>query len=297
MGSLIILIGVVQSVAILTQSERKIMGAIQRRVGPTTVGYGGLLQPIADGLKQILKETSIPSNSNNVQFQLAPYIGFYLALLSWQVLPLNQGVALSELLGGGLQILIAISEMSIYGVIFSGWSANSKYPFQGALRSTAQMISYSISQSLILLTVVLTIGSIELLTIMEAQRSVSLFSALLPMGVLFMISAVAETNRAPFDLPEAESEQVAGFFVEHSGVSFAYFFLGEYTNIITISTLFSVLFFGISQGIPLMFFMIWLRASLARFRFDQLLNLGWANILPFTIGYIMFLIPIVAILS
>lgn len=297
MGCLIVLIGVVQSVAILTLSERKIMGAIQRRVGPTTVGYGGLQQPIADGFKQILKETTIPNSSNNVLFQLAPYVSFYLAQLSWLVQPLNQGVAQSELLGGGLLILVAISEVSIYGVIFSGWSANSKYPFQGSLRSTAQMISYSISLSLIQLTVVLTVGSIELLTIMEAQRSISLFNALLPMGILFMISAVAETNRAPFDLPEAESELVAGFFVEHSGISFAYFFLGEYTNILTISTLFLILFFGLSQGLPLIFFMFWLRASLARLRFDQLLNLGWANILPFTIGYIMFLIPLVAILS
>ena len=297
MGCLIVLIGVIQSVALMTLSERKVMGAIQRRVGPTTVGYSGLLQPFADGLKQVLKETTIPTSSNNVLFQLAPYVSFYLAQLSWLVLPLNQGVAQSELLGGGLQILVAISEVSIYGVIFSGWSANSKYPFQGSLRSTAQMISYSISLSLIQLTVVLTVGSIELLSIMEAQRSVSLFSALLPMGILFMISAVAETNRAPFDLPEAESEQVAGFFVEHSGVSFAYFFLSEYTNILTISTLFLIQFFGVSQGIPLIFFMFWLRASLARLRFDQLLGLGWAKIQPFTIGYIMFLIPLVAILA
>ncbi len=297
MGSLIILIGVVLSVAIMTLSERKVMGAIQRRVGPTTVGYGGQLQPIADGFKLILKETIIPNSSNNVQFQQAPYISFYLALLSWLVLPQNQGIALSELQGGGLLIQVAISEVSIYGVIFSGWSANSKYPFQGSLRSTAQMISYSISQSLIQLTVVQTVGSIELLTIMEAQRSVSQFSALLPMGILFMISAVAETNRAPFDQPEAESEQVAGFFLEHSGISFAYFFLGEYTNILTISTLFTIQFFGVSQGIPLVFFMFWQRASLARQRFDQLLGLGWGQIQPFTIGYIMFQIALVAIQS
>lgn len=297
MGCLIVLIGVILSVAILTLSERKIMGAIQRRVGPTTVGYGGLLQPIADGQKQVIKETSIPSSSNNVLFLQAPYIGFYQAQLSWLVLPLGQGVALSELLGGGLLILVAISEVSIYGVIFSGWSANSKYPFLGSLRSTAQMISYSISLSLILQTVVLTVGSIELLTIMEAQRSISLFNALFPMAILFMISAVAETNRAPFDLPEAESEQVAGFFLEHSGVSFAYFFQGEYTNMQTISTLFTILFFGQSQGLPLLFFMFWLRASLARLRFDQLMHLGWAKIQPFTIGYIMFQIPLVAVLA
>lgn len=264
---------------------------MQRRIGPNKVGYLGIQQAFADGIKQIQKETIQPQSSNHWQFQGAPFITFYQAQQNWQVQPQDYGIAQSEIMGGGIQVIIAISEQGIYGVQYSGWASNSKYPFQGSLRSTAQMISYSVSQSQIFLCVIFTQGTVDLQEIICAQRTISLFYALLPIAILFMVSALAETNRAPFDLPEAESEQVAGFMTEFSGIGFVYFFLAEYTNILTISTLFFIFFFGISMAIPMVFFMIWIRASLARLRFDQLLTLGWANILPFTIAYILFLPP------
>jgi NADH:ubiquinone oxidoreductase subunit H len=292
-SSLIVLLGMVLSVALTTLAERKVMGACQRRIGPNKVGYVGLLQPFADGIKLILKESVLPLESSNLLFFAMPFFTFYLALLNWLVMPLDFGIAVGELLGGGLLVILAISELGIYGVIFSGWSANSKYPFLGALRSTAQMISYSVGLSLIILTVIFTLGTIDLLEIITAQRSVSVSLALFPMVGLFMISAVAETNRAPMDLPEAESELVAGFMTEHGAFPFACFFLAEYCNMITISTLFTILFFGCSVAagghLVLLFFMIWLRASLARMRFDQLMKLCWSHILPFMMGYIMFL--------
>ena len=286
---LILILGVILTVALMTLADRKTMGSMQRRIGPNKVGYLGILQPFADGIKLIFKETVLPLHSSIWIFLGAPFIGFYLALLNWLVLPLDQGLAISELIGGGILVLIAISELNIYSVLFSGWSANSKYPFLGSLRSTAQMISYSVSLSLIILTVVLSFGTVNLLDILQAQSPIASFFALFPMAILFLISAIAETNRAPFDLPEAESELVGGFFTEHSAISFAYFFLGEYTSILVICTLFHILFFGISMALPMIFFMLWIRATLARLRFDQLLKLGWSNILPFVIGYILFL--------
>nr|YP_009659073.1 NADH dehydrogenase subunit 1 [Chytriomyces confervae]QCQ69071.1 NADH dehydrogenase subunit 1 [Chytriomyces confervae] len=292
-SSLIVLLGIVLSVALTTLAERKVMGAMQRRIGPNKVGYLGLLQPFADGIKLILKESVLPLESSNWLFFSMPFFTFYLALLNWLVIPLDFGVAVGELVGGGLLIILAISELGIYGVIFSGWSANSKYPFIGALRSTAQMISYSVGLSIIILTVLLSLGTIDLLEVMTAQRSVPLCFALLPMVILFIISAVAECNRAPMDLPEAESELVAGFMSEHSAFPFACFFLAEYANMITISTLFSILFFGISVAsgghLILLFIFIWLRASLARLRFDQLMMFFWSHMLPFLMGYILFL--------
>lgn len=293
----IVVIGVIQSVAFITLAERKIMGAMQRRIGPNKVGYLGLLQPFADGIKQIQKETIQPQASNHWLFQGAPFITFYQAQQNWQVQPQDNGIALSEIMGGGIQIIIAISEQGIYGVQYAGWSSNSKYPFQGSQRSTSQMISYSVSQSQIYQCVIFTQGTVNMLEIVNAQRVISVFYALLPIAILFIISAVAETNRAPMDLPEAESEQVAGFMTEYSAIGFVYFFLAEYTNILTISTLFFIFFFGVSIAIPMIFFMIWIRASLARLRFDQLLVLGWSHILPFTIGYIVFLLPFLYISS
>lgn len=291
-ASLIALLGIILSLALTTLAERKIMGAMQRRIGPNKVGYVGLQQPFADGIKQIQKESVLPLESSNLLFFAMPFFTFYLALLNWLIIPLDFGIAVGELLGGGLLIIVAISEQGIYGVIFSGWSANSKYPFQGAQRSTAQMISYSVGLSQIMLTVVLTIGTIDLMEIITAQRSVPVCFALFPMVFLFMISAVAETNRAPMDLPEAESEQVSGFMTEHGAFPFACFFQAEYCNMITISTLFSILFFGISIAggghIAQLFFMIWLRASQARMRFDQQMRFCWSHILPFLMGYILF---------
>lgn len=294
-SSLIIVLSLIISVALMTLAERKVMGSMQRRVGPNKVGYQGLLQPFADGIKLIFKESIIPIQSNHWLFIFAPFLTFYLALLNWLVLPLDFGISLSELYGGGILIILAISELGIYGIIYSGWSSNSAYSFIGALRSTAQMISYSISQSLIIQTVIFSQGTINLFDITLAQQPIPLIFALFPIAFLFFISALAETNRAPMDLPEAESELVAGFLTEYSAVTFAYFFLGEYTNMITISALFIILFLGSSINIyivPLLFALIWVRATLARLRFDQLMTLGWSYILPFTIAYIMFLPPL-----
>ena len=249
----------------------------------------GIQQPFADGIKQIQKETIQPQASNHWQFMGAPFFTFYQAQQNWQVLPQDFGIAQSEVRGGGIQIIIAISEQGIYGVLYSGWASNSKYPFLGSLRSTAQMISYSVSQSQIFQCVIFSQGTVNLLDVIFAQRPISLFYALQPIALLFMISAIAETNRAPMDLPEAESEQVAGFMTEFSAIGFVFFFLAEYTNILTISTIFFIFFFGTSMAIPMVLFMIWIRASLARLRFDQQLTLGWSYILPFTIGYIIFL--------
>ena len=288
MSSLIVLVAVIFTVALMTLSERKVMGALQRRIGPNKVGYQGLLQPFTDGLKLIQKETTIPLESNGFLFLFSPFITFYLALLNWQVIPLNNGILLSEMVGSTILILIAISEISIQGIVLSGWSANSKYPFLGSLRSTAQMISYSLNLSIILLIILISLGEIDLMAIMQAQEKTSLFWPQLPIALLFIVSAIAETNRAPFDQPEAESEQVAGFFTEHSAISFAFFFLAEYTNMLVFATLFFIFFFGKSMAVPFIFFYFWLRASLPRFRFDQLLKLGWLQILPLLIGSLFF---------
>ena len=219
-----------------------------------------------------------------------------LALVNWLVLPLDRGLALAELVGGGLLIFVAISELSIYSVILSGWAANSKFPLLGSLRSTAQMISYSLGLSLLIVSVALVKGTVDLLPFI-AEASKPLVIPLLPIALLFAICAVAETNRAPFDLPEAESELVAGFFTEHSAVTFALFFLAEFTNILAITTLFSLLFFGVSLSwhLPLVFVVLWLRASLARLRFDQLLALGWKAILPLTMGLAISLVCLLVV--
>lgn len=299
MITLIILTGsTIMNVALLTLAERHLMAACQRRIGPNQVGIIGILQPIQDGLKLIIKEIVIPLESNSQLFILTPYITFGLALLNWIFLPLNNNIYIIESLAGGILILIAISELGIYGIIFSGWAANSKYPFIGAIRSTAQMISYSVTQSLIILIVVLTVGNINYNEILLAQLHISLLLPLLPLALIFLITAIAETNRAPFDLPEAESELVSGFQTEHSSVAFAYFFLAEYTNIITISTLFLILFCGNTYFLfPLLFFFIWIRASLARLRFDQLMKFGWTELLIFCIGYLMFLPPFLILIA
>jgi NADH:ubiquinone oxidoreductase subunit H len=288
MTSLILLIGVILNVALLTLTERKIMGAMQRRIGPNKVGLMGVLQPFADGIKLVLKEQVIAKGANKFLFLFAPYLFFYLALLQYLILPLGRGISISELLGINILIIITISELAIYGVLYSGWSANSKYPLLGALRSTAQMISYSISLSVLFLCAILTLNSINLLDYLEYQN-IQLFIPLLPIAIIFIISAIAETNRSPFDLPEAESELVSGFNTEHSGITFAFFFLGEYSNMLFIGTLYTILFHGISLSLPFMFFFFWLRASLPRLRFDQLLSLFWNYFLPFLFGYIIFL--------
>ena len=267
------------------------MAALQRRMGPADDFSFSFIQPFLDGIKLVIKESVVPLESSNWLFLFTPFVAFYLALLNWLVLPLDSGLVLSELVGGGLLILIANSELGIYGVILSGWSANSKYPFIGSLRSTAQMISYSCSISLLLLCVALVAGTIDLMLFIEPQFGFRGLP-LLPVTLLFAICIIAETNRAPFDLPEAESELVAGFFTEHSAVTFSYFFLGEFTNILAMATLFFVLFLGLSLALPFGLFVFLIRASFARLRFDQLLYFSWKVILPFAMASLLLAISL-----
>lgn len=288
---IIIILGIIFSVAYITLLERKLMASIQRRIGPNKIGYIGLLQPLMDGIKLILKENILPLYGNLFIFIFAPFITFYLALANWLILPLDLNLSVTELEGGGILIILVFTELSIFGILYAGWSANSKYPLLGSLRSTAQMISYSVNLSLILLTIIFLVGDISLFSIINSGSL--RFLALLPIIFLFIISALAETNRCPFDLPEAESELVAGFFTEHSGIGFVFFFLAEYTSILTISTLFFILFFNKSFSLPLIIFILWVRAALPRLRFDQLLYLGWLKILPFIIGFLLFLPSII----
>jgi NADH-quinone oxidoreductase subunit H len=292
------------AVAYFTIAERKIMGAIQRRRGPNVVGYIGLLQPLADGLKLFVKETTLPSNANTGIFLLAPGLSFVLSLLGWAVVPLAEGVVLCDL-NLGVLYLFAISALNVYGILFAGWSSNSKYAFLGALRSSAQMISYEISIGFAALSVVICVGSFNLSTIVLAQQKIWFIFPLLPIFIIFYISMLAETNRHPFDLPEAEAELVSGYNVEYSAMTFALFFLGEYANMILMSTFAALLFLG-GWLPPFNFFLldfipstVWLcvkiaigvtffivtRATLPRYRYDQLMYLGWKCFLPLTLGY------------
>ena len=291
-SALALIVLILLSVALITLAERKVMAALQRRVGPKKRGTaGGILQPFADGIKLVAKESLVPLESTNWLFLATPFLALDLALVSWLVLPLDRGLALAELVGGGLLILIAISEISIYSVILSGWSANSKFPLVGGLRSTAQMISYSLGLSLLIVGVAIVKGTVDLLPFLDDDAAVPFAMSLLHLALLFAICALEETNRAPFDLPEAESELVAGFFTEHSAVTFALFFLAEFTNIFTIAALFALLFFaaGLPCHLPFLLFVLWVRAGLARMRFDQLLSLGWKSVLPLAMAAVIFL--------
>jgi NADH-quinone oxidoreductase subunit H len=301
---LIIIIPLLISVAYFTLAERKILGAIQRRRGPNFIGTYGLMQPLSDGLKLFMKESIIPSNSNKFIFVLSPIITFMLSLIGWAVIPFDKFSTLSELNVGILYIL-AISSLGVYGIIMSGWSSNSKYAFLGALRSTAQMVSYEVSIGFIIITIVICCGSFNLQLIIESQQKVWFFLPFFPLFLMFFISGLAETNRHPFDLPEAEAELVSGYNVEYSAMGFALFSLGEYANILLMSSLNVILFFGgwlpplqilnfipgsIWFGLKVCLFVIlfvWMRAALPRYRYDQLMNLGWKAFLPISITYLM----------
>ena len=294
------------AVAYFTLIERQILAAIQRRQGPNIVGFYGLLQPLADGLKLFLKETILPKSSNMIIFILAPVFTFALSLAGWAVIPFGNGFALADL-NIGLLYVFAISSLSVHSVIMAGWSSNSKYAFLGALRSAAQMISYEVSMGITIISVILLAGSLNLNDIVLAQKNIWYCIPLFPMFLIFFICALAETNRHPFDLPEAEAELVSGYNVEYSAMSFALFFLAEYSNIILMCSLIVILFLGgwfplfnISFFLPgvfwfgikvlfCIFIFILVRGTLPRYRYDQLMRLGWKVFLPFSLGFLIFL--------
>ena len=304
--ALALLVPLLILVAYLTYAERKVLAAIQMRRGPNVVGPFGLLQPFADALKMIMKETVIPSGANRALFLLAPMLTFGLAMIAWAVIPVNAGWAIANI-NVGVLYLFAISSMGVYGIIIAGWASNSKYAFLGALRSAAQMVSYEVSIGFVMVSVLLCVGSLNLNDIVLAQRHVWFCIPLLPMFVVFFISALAETNRSPFDLPEGESEIVAGFFVEYSAMAFALFFLGEYANMFLMSAMTSILFLGgwlapfgiapftwlpgpiwfILKIMLCMFVFIWVRGTFPRYRYDQLMRLGWKVFLPLSLFWLV----------
>ena len=238
-----IVIPVMLFVAYLTYFERKVIGAIHLRKGPNVVGPFGLMQPIADGIKLFLKETIIPASANRAVFIIAPCVTFILALVAWAVIPFDHGMVLADI-NVGILFLFAISSLGVYGILMAGWASNSRYAFLGALRSAAQMVSYEVSMGFIIITVLLCVGSLNLSDIVMAQKNIWFVVPLFPMAVIFFVSTLAETNRHPFDLPEAEAELVAGYNVEYSAMTFALFFLGEYANMILMAGMTSVLFLG-----------------------------------------------------
>ena len=293
------------AVAYLTLAERRVIGLMQLRKGPNVVGPFGLFQPFADALKLLSKETILPSGASKVVFVIAPMLTFILSLIAWAVIPFGEGLVIADV-NVGILYLFAVSSLGVYGVIIAGWSSNSKYPFLGAMRSAAQMISYEVSLGLVIITVIMAAGSLNLTEIVEAQRNLWFFIPLFPMFIIFFISTLAETNRAPFDLPEGESELVAGYFVEYSSMSFALFFLGEYANMILMSGMTVTLFLGgwlppldiaPFNWIPgpiwfaikvalVLFVFLWVRATTPRYRYDQLMRLGWKVFLPFTLIFV-----------
>lgn len=301
-----IIIPLLIAVAYLTYAERKVLAVMQLRRGPNVVGPFGLLQPLADGLKLFMKETIVPAGASRALFIMAPMLTFILAMLAWAVIPVDAGWVLSDI-NVGVLYLFAISSLGVYGIIIAGWASNSKYAFLGALRSAAQMVSYEVSIGLVIITVLLCVGSLNLSRIVEAQKTVWFVIPLLPMFVIYFISALAETNRSPFDLPEGESELVGGYFTEYSSMTFALFFLGEYANMILMSAMGAILFLGgwlppfdiaPFNWVPgpiwfalkicfVLFGFLWVRATFPRFRYDQLMRLGWKVFLPFSLFYVV----------
>lgn len=296
------------AVAYATWAERKVIGAMQLRQGPMTVGPYGLLQPIADGAKLFLKETVIPSGANRIIFLLAPMITFILSLIAWAVIPFDEGMVISDI-NVGVLYLFAVSSLGVYGIVMAGWASNSRYAFLGALRSSAQMISYEIAIGLIIIAVLISAGSLNLTEIVLAQSGDGFWYVFphLPMAVVFMAAILAETNRHPFDLPEDEASLVTGYNVEYSSMAFALFFLGEYANMILMSGIFTTLFLGgwlapfemapftwipgpvwfILKTCLVLFVFFWARATLPRYRYDQLMRLGWKVFLPFSLLWVV----------
>ncbi len=301
-----ILVPLLFSVAYLTYAERKVIGAMQLRKGPNVVGPFGLLQPIADGLKLLTKETIIPTGANKLVFLIAPMLTFTLSLIAWAVIPFGAGLVLADI-NVGILYLFAISSLGVYGIIMAGWASNSRYAFLGALRSAAQMVSYEVSMGFVIITVLVCVGSLRLTDIVLAQENLWFFIPLFPMFIVFFVSTLAETNRAPFDLPEAEAELVAGYNVEYSAMTFALFFLGEYANMILMCAMTTVLFLGgwlppldvaPLNWIPgpvwfslkvaaLLFVFLWVRATFPRYRYDQLMRLGWKVFLPLSLAAVV----------
>lgn len=304
--TLLIIVPLLIAVAYLTFFERKVIAYMQLRQGPNVVGPFGLLQPFADALKLMHKETIIPSAAHPILFMIAPLITFSLSVAAWAVIPWGEGLVLGDIHVGVLYIF-ALSSLSVYGVILAGWASQSRYAFLGGIRSAAQMISYELAMGLAIIPVILSSGSLNLTAIVKAQETIWFIVPHFPIAIIFFISALAETNRAPFDLPEAEAELVAGYNVEYSSLSFSLFFLGEYASMILMSTLMSLFFLGgwlppISAApftwIPgfvwmalkisfCLFLFLWVRATLPRYRYDQLMRLGWKVFLPITLGWVI----------
>ena len=297
----IILLPLLFSIAFLTLAERKVLGYIQSRRGPNVVGIYGLLQPFADGLKLFIKEIILPNHANTFLYIIAPILSLTFAFIVWAVVPYDRGVMLSDI-SIGILYLFAISSISVYAILMSGWASNSKYAFLGAIRAAAQMISYEVSIGLIIISVVLCVGSLNLTKIVIAQNTTWFFLPLFPAIIMFFVSALAETNRVPFDLTEGESELVSGFNVEYSSMSFALFFLAEYAHIILMSTFTVLLFLGgwfppfsnaysyIWLGVKvafIIFLFIWVRATLPRIRYDQLMALLWKSYLPLSLAFVI----------
>ncbi len=307
----VIVVPLLVAVAMFTWFERKVMAAMHLRMGPNVVGPFGLMQPFADGLKLFVKETIVPTRANKGVFLIAPMLTFFLSLVAWAVIPFDLGLVLADI-NVGILFLFAISSLGVYGIVMAGWASNSRYAFLGALRSAAQMVSYEVSMGFVLVTVLLVVGSLNLSDIVLAQKGdYGIFNwfafPLLPMFVIFFVSALAETNRHPFDLPEAESELVAGYQVEYSAMTFALLFLGENANIILMSAMTSILFLGgwlppvdiaPFNWIPgwgwffikilfVLFVFVWVRAAFPRYRYDQLMRLGWKVFLPVSLAWVV----------
>jgi NADH-quinone oxidoreductase subunit H len=303
---LFVLVPILVSVAMIVWLDRRVWGLVQKRKGPNVVGPFGLLQTLADALKYIFKEIIIPASANKAVFILAPIVTMTLALVAWAVIPMSEEFVLADI-NVGVLYLFAVSSLGVYGIIMGGWASNSKYPFLGAIRSAAQMVSYEVSIGIIIINVLLCVGSLNLKEIVLAQKDLWYVIPLFPMFVIFFISALAETNRPPFDLPEAEAELVAGYQTEYSGMMYAMFWLGEYANILLMCAMGSILFLGgwlpiidlypinlipapiwmIIKILFLFFLFALIKAIVPRYRYDQLMRLGWKIFLPFSLFYLV----------